>query len=172
MLITRRLEIQALTLIQLETGMRSLDELSNILNLSLSHNLFEGMVRKAVSMKIHKMKASPVELHEWYTYWLIVSKEEGIGIGLVGFKGYPDQKGSVDIGYGLVEAHRGKGYMREAVQALVEWAFLQSSCKKVTATDVLANNYASQKTLLNSGFVLDSETLNGINYSISKSKAG
>lgn len=172
MLITHRLEIQALTLKQLETGLRSLDELSNLLNLSLAPNLFEGIVQRAVSMKIQKMKGASVELHEWYTYWLIVIKREDVGIGLAGFKGSPDQKGSVEIGYGLVEAYRGKGYMSEAVQALVDWAFLHSDCNKVTATDVLADNYASQKTLLHSGFILDSQTPKGINYSISKKNMG
>lgn len=170
MLITNRLEIQALTLQQLEIGISSLDELSNLLNLSLVPNLFEGIVQRAVNMKIQKMKIAPVELHEWYTYWLIVIKREEVGVGLAGFKGSPDQNGSVEIGYGLFESYRGKGYMSEAVQALIDWAFLHSECNKVTATDVLKNNYASQKTLLHSGFNLDSQSPKGLNYSISKQK--
>jgi RimJ/RimL family protein N-acetyltransferase len=170
MLITNRLKIQALTLQQLKIGIRSLDELSNLLNLSLVPNLFEGIVQRTVSMKIQKMKIAPVELHEWYTYWLIVIKREEVGVGLAGFKGSPDQNGSVEIGYGLVETYRGKRYMSEAVQALIGWAFLHSECNKVTATDVLTDNYASQKTLLHSGFNLDSQSPKGLNYSISKQK--
>lgn len=166
MITTERLELLPLSLDQLILGLSSIDELSNSLGIPLDKGLFEGVVQRAVKMKIEKMSKTTVVFHEWFTYWLIVIKAEKMGVGLVGFKGSPDQDGSVEIGYGIDEKYRGNGYMSEAVKALVKWAFLHDNCTRVTATNVLANNYASQKVLLHSGFNLDSQTAEYHNFSI------
>ncbi|PKN97648.1 MAG: hypothetical protein CVU42_15260 [Chloroflexi bacterium HGW-Chloroflexi-4] len=165
---TSRLELHPLSLNQLCIGLNSISKLSDDLALSLESDLFEGVVSKAVNMKIEKMKTAAEETHEWFTYWLIVPKVEKIGVGLAGFKGLPDISGSVEIGYGLNEKYRGKGYMSEAVKALVQWAFFSDTCNRVTATSVFTDNIASQKVLLNAGFKLDSATSECQNYSISK----
>ncbi|MBA4385668.1 MAG: hypothetical protein C0410_13095 [Anaerolinea sp.] len=168
MITTSRLELLPLSINHLNVGLTSIEGLSKSLATPLELNLFEGVVQRAVKMKIKKMSATPIEFYEWFTYWLIVVKEEKTGVGLVGFKGSPDQAGSVEIGYGINEKFRGKGYMSEAVRALVTWAFLHDNCTRVTATNVLANNFASQKVLLNAGFNLDSQTTDSQNFSISK----
>jgi predicted acetyltransferase len=168
MITTSRLELFPLSLNQLIIGLNSIEDLSNSLDIQLEQDLFESVVQRAMKMKIGKMRETPIEFNEWFTYWLIVIKEKNIGVGLVGFKGSPDQQGSIEIGYGIDEKYRGNGYMCEAVKALIKWAFLHDNCKRVTATNVLANNYASQKVLLNTGFVLDSETTDSLNFSIFK----
>ncbi len=57
----------------------------------------------------------------------------------------------VEIGYGLKEEYRHHGYMTEAVKVITEWALSQDGVKQVEAeTD--AENIASQKVLLQSGF--------------------
>ena len=40
----------------------------------------------------------------------------------------------------------------EAVRELVRWAFSHPQCKAITATNVLPDNYASQKVLVKAGF--------------------
>jgi RimJ/RimL family protein N-acetyltransferase len=91
------------------------------------------------------MRKAKVAQHEWFTYWLIVIKEESVGAGMLGFKGFPNEKGSTEIGYGLDPAYQGKGYMGEAVQALIDWAFTHPFCKVITATEV--ENPASKRLL-------------------------
>lgn len=168
MITTERLELLPLSLSELTLGLDSIEELSNALGIPLDSQLFEGVVQRAVKMKIEKMRTAPIEFHVWFTYWLIVINAEKMGAGLVGFKGCPDQGGSVEIGYGINEQFRGNGYMSEAVKALIKWAFLHDNCTKVTATNVLATNFASQKVLLHSGFKLDSQTPEYHNFSILK----
>ncbi len=43
-----------------------------------------------------------------FEMWLIVKAHSSIIIGDIGFKGQPNKKGEVEIGYGLVEAERKK----------------------------------------------------------------
>jgi RimJ/RimL family protein N-acetyltransferase len=57
--------------------------------------------------------------------WLvraIVLRERKEMIGHIGFHGPPDAGGFVEVGYTVLPEHRRRGYAREAVQALFEWA--------------------------------------------------
>ena len=85
---------------------------------------------------------------------------------MVGFKGAPDDTGSVEIGYGIDSAFRGKGYMTEAVQAMINWAFQRDGCQMVTACGVLKTNPASSHVLLNTGMVLSGEDDETFSYRI------
>lgn len=84
--------------------------------------------------------------------WLVRLKETGEVIGDIGFKGNPDGNGAVDIGYGFLPQHRGKGYATEAAKALVDWAF-EHGAGRVTA-ETLRDNHASIRVLRKTGFHL------------------
>ena len=88
----------------------------------------------------------------WYAIWNMELKDEsGIIVGDFCFKGLSDD-GVIEIGYGLKEEYRHHGYMTEAVKVITEWALSQDGVKQVEAeTD--AENIASQKVLLLSGFI-------------------
>jgi [ribosomal protein S5]-alanine N-acetyltransferase len=58
----------------------------------------------------------------FFTFWLVVEKSARTIVAELGFKGAPDKKGAIEIGYGTVPAERGKGYMTEAVGEMIEWA--------------------------------------------------
>ena len=99
---TPRLTLIPLSLEQLKIGLVSLPELSGSVGVKLVASLFEGVVDRAVRMKIEKMGKVDQSLHPWYTYWLIVITSEQTGAGMAGFKGAPDGNGWVEIGYGIV----------------------------------------------------------------------
>jgi len=63
----------------------------------------------------------------------IVREIDGLTIGDALFHGPPDDRGTVDIGYGLVPAARGHGYATMAVVAMLEWALTQPGVARVTA---------------------------------------
>lgn len=84
--------------------------------------------------------------------WLVRHKETGELVGDIGYKGSPDLIGAVDIGYGFLPQHRGKGYATEAAKALVDWAF-RNGAGRVTA-ETLPDNHASISVLKKSGFHL------------------
>ena len=88
----------------------------------------------------------------WYAIWNMELKDEsGIIVGDFCFKGLSDD-GVIEIGYGLKEEYRHHGYMTEAVKVITEWALSQESVKQVEA-ETNAENIASQKVLLQSGFI-------------------
>ena len=78
--------------------------------------------------------------------WLFVHRISRTPVGDGGFKGPPNEHGVVDLGYGILEAERQKGYCTEATHALIEWAFCQPGVKLITA-DCLDTNTASQNVL-------------------------
>ena len=78
--------------------------------------------------------------------WLALLQSDGTVIGDLGFKGAPDDKGSVEIGYGLLEDYWNKAYATEAVGALIQWAWAQGGIRKIKA-ETLVNNPGSIRVL-------------------------
>lgn len=144
-ILTDRLTLIPLGLHQLQFCLNNISLLESELGFPIARDFFTDRVRRAIGMKIEKMKNADVHQHAWFTYWLIVIKEEKIGAGMLGFKGYPNGEGSTEIGYGIDTAYQNKGYMSEAVQALMDWAFTHPFCKVITATEV--ENPASSRLL-------------------------
>ncbi len=168
MIETERLHLIPLTLSQLVKTRSSIQELAGDLSISIVSDLISGPVVRAVNMKIEKMGVVDVSLQDWFTYWLIVISAENMGVGMVGFKGYPNEAGAVEIGYGINDLFQSRGYMTEAVTALVQWAFSHPECRAVTANVVKVDNIASQKVLIKAGFKEISYNKDGISYIIHK----
>lgn len=90
------------------------------------------------------------ENHAWHAIWMI-ERADGTHVGELSFKGF-NADGSVEIGYGILEAFRGRGYATEAVGAAVDWALRQPGVTHVEAeTD--PGNGASMRVLEKCGFV-------------------
>lgn len=63
----------------------------------------------------------------WYAPWKMTLKNSREYMGDVGFKG-PAKDRTVEIGYGILPSYEGNGYMTEAVQGMIRWAFAQQGC--------------------------------------------
>ncbi len=88
------------------------------------------------------------DLAGWFNWhWL----ENGELVGLGGFKGEPDDGGAVEIGYALVPSRRGRGLAREALAALLGWAFSDARLRRVDA-EASADNPRSIALLEALGF--------------------
>jgi [ribosomal protein S5]-alanine N-acetyltransferase len=146
-----RLRLIALSASQLALTLTDLPALGRELGFPVSQGMIDDKVPRAIKMKLAKMATADPGLHDWFTYWLIVVKESRIGVGMIGFKGAPNAEGATEVGYGIDEKHRNKGYMTEAVKTLCVWAFSHPGCRAVTATSV--SNPASEKVLQKAGFV-------------------
>lgn len=72
-------------------------------------------------------------------------------MGSIGFKGSANESGEVEVGYGIEEEHRRKGYGLEAVNVMMEWAFQNEKVYYIMA-ETLADNTASQRLLEKAGF--------------------
>ena len=86
---------------------------------------------------------------KWLCFWEIIEKGTKTRIGGLLFKGPPDESGAVEIGYGIDESFRRRGYGLEAVKAGIEWAFSQGA-GAVTAK-VNPGNLASRRLLERAG---------------------
>lgn len=87
---------------------------------------------------------------EWYAIWMIELKD-GTHIGELCFKGI-DEKGIVEIGYGIADKYQGNGYATEAVKVVVDWALNQPSVVYIKA-ETEETNSVSKRVLQKVGFI-------------------
>ncbi len=83
-----------------------------------------------------------------HSHWLIVDGEEVVG--LCGFKGPPSPSGEAEIGYGIAESRRGRGYATWAVALMLERG-PREGASTLTA-ETATSNPASQLVLERNGF--------------------
>lgn len=106
-------------------------------------------VRKAYGEMLEGCLCEP-ERWAWHAMWHIVGKD-GKSVGDLCFKGL-GADGRAEIGYGILEEHRGRGFATEAVRAAAEWALRQPECVAVEA-ETAPDNEASRRVLGKCGFV-------------------
>lgn len=110
------------------------------------------------------------EHYLWYTDWLIILQKENRIVGSLGFKGVPNDKKEVEIGYGIGESDRRRGYALEAVKHAIDWAFSQENVYYVEAQTELENT-ASIGLLEKLEFKLTGPSEEGIGYELEKPKS-
>ena len=164
---TGRMKLLPLAIEHLQMCLGNSPDLERALGCTLAPDSMSDHSRRAMAVKIQKMKDAPKVSHAWYTYWLMVLEEGNTGVGLVGFKGTPDINGEVEIGYGISPSYQNHGYMTEAVEGLVGWAFHQPACLAVVA-ETLRANYASQRVLEKSGFIVTRASQTGFYWRLEK----
>ncbi|MGG5210866.1 GNAT family N-acetyltransferase [Chryseobacterium sp. MIQD13] len=86
---------------------------------------------------IHNL--SQVDAPTGFESWMIMKKDTSEIIGDAGFKGYNAEEKNIDIGYGIIEEERRKGYAEEAVTKLIQWAFSTGIIREITARCLLEN---------------------------------
>jgi RimJ/RimL family protein N-acetyltransferase len=85
----------------------------------------------------------------------VVEKSSGLSIGGIGFKSAPNERGEVEIGYGIADSYQGRGVATEAVAALCDFA-RRGAGFVLAETD--RDNLASQRVLEKCGFQCVEET--------------
>ena len=93
-----------------------------------------------------------VEHPTGFESWMIIKKETLEVIGDLGFKGINIVEENIDLGYGIIEEERRKGYAAEAVKEIIRWAFLNKNVREITA-NCLTENTNSMKLLSKFNFV-------------------
>jgi len=155
-----------LTFSQLQLCRTNMLALEAELGLPISRDVLTKRILHAIKIKMKKMAVTDETKHAWLTYWLIIINESNFGAGLAGFKSYPDENGATEIGYGIDPTYQNRGYMSEAVKALVNWALEHPFCKVVIATTV--ENPASRRLLEKLGARLVTEDKTSSSWEIRK----
>jgi len=164
---TQRLNLIPLTPDQLQLFLTDLHQLEDDVGFAIDRDNDNETVRRAINIKISKMTNADPAQHAWLTYWLIVFADKSMGVGMAGFKGIPNQRGEVEIGYGLAPQFRRRGFTTEAVEALIKWAFQHHECLAILAdTDPL--NTASQRVLEKVGMAMVQKTDEALFWRINK----
>ncbi|WP_163654304.1 GNAT family N-acetyltransferase [Listeria sp. PSOL-1] len=99
-----------------------------------------------------------IQRKPWMTRWtrLIVLQSENKIIGEIGGQGDPDQTGEIELGYSIVPEYQRRGYMQEALQAMLIWLTKQAEIKRIFAR-CYEQNQASIHVLQKTGFIHLSE---------------
>ncbi len=129
--------------------LRDLPTAERLLGAELPAGWPHPALREVLPLYIQELLHDPAALG--WGIWIIIDREENVVVGDTGFKGRPDRDGTVEIGYGIAPAYRGRGYATEAVHALVRWAYAQPEVKRVVAESA-PDNAASIRVLGKAGF--------------------
>lgn len=87
----------------------------------------------------------------WTHGFAVVLPPAQLVIGTAGFKGPPDDRGVVEIAYGIAPAHRNQGYATEAAAALVALASADPRVRLIRA-HTLPTQSPSTRVLTKCGF--------------------
>ena len=164
---TERMLLLALDREQLSLCLSNPQRLADSLNLIIAPDVFSEESRQAMSIKTTRMLLVDPALHPWFTYFLLVRKTDRRVLGVCGFKGAPTPYGTVELGYGIHEDFRNSGYMTEAVNELIRWAFTHENWTIMTA-ETLRDNFPSQRVLQKAGLTLDHASDNMLYWKLEK----
>jgi ribosomal-protein-alanine N-acetyltransferase len=84
--------------------------------------------------------------------WAITEKGSDELLGTVGFVRIKTEHNRAELGYMLHSREQGKGYMREAVEAVIQYGFKDMDLHSIEAV-IDPDNIASEKILQHFGFV-------------------
>jgi ribosomal-protein-alanine N-acetyltransferase len=99
-----------------------------------------------------KMAHAAGENYLFHTFWVVMEKAGRTIVAELGFKGEPNQRKEIEIGYGTMPLQQGKGYMTEAVGGMLNWAKAGTDVDTMLAeTD--ESNTASIRVLRNNRFI-------------------
>jgi [ribosomal protein S5]-alanine N-acetyltransferase len=100
------------------------------------------------------------ELIDFYTMveprkqnrWVLIEKTTNTKLGTCGYHLWEPDKNQVEIGFELMERYNGKGYMQEAIEAIIEFAKNEMKVERINAI-VYINNHRCIHLLERLGFV-------------------
>lgn len=81
----------------------------------------------------------------------VIERVEGVAVGQMGCKGFPDATGAVEIGYGINPAYWNRGIATEIVSAFAAWLLEKPDVNCVRA-ECRVDNAGSIRVLEKSGF--------------------
>jgi RimJ/RimL family protein N-acetyltransferase len=136
---TERLQLFPLTYKQLLKYARNDGSLDADLQLSPTMRTISADLQEALHIGILPNVANKRKNYLFHTLWAIVFQTENQMVGDLCFKGEPNSAGEIEIGYGTYEPFQGRGYMTEAVGAMIGWAATQPKIKYITAGTDKAN---------------------------------
>jgi ribosomal-protein-alanine N-acetyltransferase len=128
---TRRLDLLPCSFQVAQVVVQGRDGVKSLLGVRVPDDWPAQDLQEFMPTYAQQLQADPALLG--WGIWLMIHREERTVIGDLGFKGRPDDEGTVEIGYSVVPAYRRQGFASEAVRALVDWALAQQGVRGIVA---------------------------------------
>jgi ribosomal-protein-alanine N-acetyltransferase len=144
---TTRLYMIPFTLELVEATIQGTDKLEKRIPYKVSKEWPMPDYAEILPFKAERLRGNP-ESSIWSG--IIIHKRDNLVIGDMGFKGGPNDTGTVEIGYSIVPSYQGNGYATEMAEAMISWGLSQPNVNRVTA-ECLENNVASARVLEKNG---------------------
>jgi len=152
---TPRIRLVPLTAQEIKTLIKSLPDFETLTGFIYAANDLSPHLVNVFLSQMKKMEEHPLDWL-WLTFWMLLDKSTNQIVGSIDFKNGPDDQRMVEIGYGLGEDFRHKGFMKEACHALCEYGFSQGLFAITAETD--CTNKPSENVLKSNGFVFSHQT--------------
>ncbi len=137
-------------------------------------NPHQNLVKESgpLSWRVPQVKVDP-SVNKWFVRFIVLKETKEI-IGSTSFHGVPDSEGMMEIGLGIEEAFRGKGYAKEALKGMWSWACTFPEVKTLRYT-VSPDNLPSIAVINYFGFEYKGQQMDDIDgpeniYEMSKSE--
>ena len=132
--------------------MRGKNRLEKELGLLQTYHIVSPDIKERVEFFIlPEVKKAMPDNYIFYTFWIVIEKETKKIVAELGFKGLPDEKGEIEIGYSSFWDQRNKGIVTEAVGGMIHWARGRSDIKYILA-ETNSQNFASMRVLQKNHF--------------------
>jgi len=150
---TAKLKIVPLSFTELELYLQGEGKLEKLFHLKDTGRMVSADIKKRVGLTIlPKLRKMTGPEYLFSTFWIVIEKSSSTIAAELGFKGSPDKLGTIEIGYGTMPSHRGRGIMTEAVAGMVQWAKSRAEIHCILAeTD--QNNAASIRVMEKNHFI-------------------
>lgn len=148
---TTRLQLQPFAPQDLLALIDSAEQCEARMGLRLAEGLREFFVSGEIPSAWIESLRSANEPDPWVHGFAVVDAQQKTIVGSAGFKGAPDDDGSVEIAYAIVPSCEGRGYATEVAGALVQFASTDSRVRVVLAHTLPELN-ASTRVLTKCGF--------------------
>jgi RimJ/RimL family protein N-acetyltransferase len=146
-IVTPRLELVPLTPSLLRAvAAGDLAEVERQLGARVGAGWEEGVPAKLRLLQL----AADASQQPWLVRAMVASTPRRV-VGSVGFHAPPDEDGRVEIGYDVVASERRKGYAREGISALLDWAWATGRARTCVAS-VTPHNAPSLALIRSFGF--------------------
>ncbi len=145
MIKTKNLQLVIIKRDHIKALLHSKNDLAKILHVSIPADW--PTFPEAFSLPDNESQTSEQHQTGWGGYFFI-HPEEGALVGNGGFKGEPDDSGSVEIGYEIAPQYWNRGFATEAAKGMIDYAFTHENVKEVlahTLAEINASNNVLQK---------------------------
>jgi RimJ/RimL family protein N-acetyltransferase len=114
-----------------------------------------------LKFRLAQLSVDP-SIHGWLGRAMVIDEEGSRRVvGSIGFHGPPDRQGRLEVGYSVDPPYRRRGYARESIKALFDWAHSEHGIETFVAS-ISPDNEPSLRLARSFGFVQVGEQVDEI----------